>query len=99
MIGSYYSLYTGLLECGILHGLPNLRVLKLAEVEFKFVEPFEAVLGSQRIVLGALEELSLGDLSFFTFGTVSRIPDCAKPSAVNPSRDRQVGLARHFRAE
>ncbi len=55
---------------GTLRGLPNLRVLKFVNVEFNFVNPFEAVLDSQRIVLGTLEELTFEGLSFFTFGPI-----------------------------
>ncbi len=56
-----------LLCFGILRGLPHLRALKLIDVGFKYVDTLEAVADVQRIVLGALEELSLEKLEYFTF--------------------------------
>jgi len=55
---------------GILRGLPNLRVLKFIDIAFSYVDPFEAVVDSQWLVLGVLEELTFEELGSSTFGPI-----------------------------
>ncbi len=54
-----------------LRGLPNLRILKFIDVEFKYADPFTAVVDpQQRVVSRKLEELTLEETDTVTFGII-----------------------------